>query len=118
MMKIEDYQNYTKDGYSAVMAASAAWTKGYQAIAQEVADYTRKSFEKSSEVAGKAMTAKSVEQALEVQQGFAREQYDAVMGEMKKINDIYVSTAKEAYKPFESSLAAFGVKAPATTPSK
>jgi hypothetical protein len=113
MFKIEDYQNYTKDGYSAAMAASAAWTKGYQAITQEVADYARKSLEKSSEVAGKVMTVNSVEQAVEVQQGFAREQYDAIVGEMKKINDIYVATAKEAYKPFETSLAAFGVKIPA-----
>jgi hypothetical protein len=112
MFKFEDYQGYNKDGYNAVLAATNAWTKGYQAIAQEVADFSRKSFEKSSEIAGKALAVKSFDQALEVQQGYAREQYDALVGEMKKINDLYVATAKEAYKPFETSLAAFGVKAP------
>ncbi len=112
MFKIEDYQTYNKDGYNAVVAATTAWTKGYQAIAQEFADFSRKSFEKSSEVAGKALAVKSFDQAVEVQQGFAREQYDAVVGEMKKLNDLYVATAKEAYKPFEAGLAAFGVKFP------
>ncbi len=112
MFKFEDYQGYNKDGYNAVIAATNAWTKGYQAIAQEVADFSRKSFEKSSEVAGKALAVKSIDQALEVQQGFAREQYDSLVGEMKKINDLYVATAKEAYKPFETSFAAFGVKVP------
>jgi phasin family protein len=112
MFKFEDYQVYSKDGYNAVATATAAWTKGYQAIAQEVADFSRKSFERSSEIAGKALATKSIDQAVEVQQGFAREQYDAVVGEMKKLNDLYVATAKEAYKPFEASMAAFGVKAP------
>jgi hypothetical protein len=113
MFKIEDYQNYSKDGYNAFAAATAAWSKGYQAMAQEFADYSRKSLEKGSEIAGKTMNVKSVEQMLEMQQGFAREQYDAFVGGAKKINDIYVSTAKEAYKPFEASMAAFGVKIPA-----
>ncbi len=112
MFKFEDYQNYTKDGYSAMVNATTAWTKGYQAMAQEVADFSRKSFEKSSEVATKAMAVKSIDQVLEVQQGYAREQYDALAAEAKKLSDLYVATAKEAYKPFEASMAAFGVKLP------
>jgi hypothetical protein len=31
---------------------------------------------------------------------------------MTKLNELYIATAKDAFKPFEASLAAFGVKAP------
>ena len=31
---------------------------------------------------------------------------------LKKADELYIATAKEAYKPFEASFAAFGIKAP------
>ncbi len=112
MFKFEDYQNYSKQGYDAVLASTAALTKGYQSIAQEAADFSRKSFEKTSEVAGKSLAVGSFDKALEVQQGFARESYDAFVGQATKLNELYVATAKEAYKPFEAGIAAFGIKFP------
>jgi hypothetical protein len=112
MFKFEDYQSFGKEGYDAVVASTTAMTKGYQAIAQEVADFSRKSFEKNTDIATKAMSAKSFDKVLEVQQGYAREAYDTMVGEVTKINDMYVAAAKEAYKPFEAGVAAFGVKWP------
>lgn len=112
MFKFEDYQVYGKTGYEAMVASASAWTKGYQAMTQEMVDFSKKSFEKSSEVAGKALSAGSVDKAMEVQQGYAREAYDAFVGQATKLNDLYVATAKDAYKPFEASLSAFGIKAP------
>ena len=105
----EDFQNLSKDGYEAFVASGTALTKGFQAIAQEATDFSRKSFEKSTEVVEKATATKSFEKALEVQQGYAKEAYDA---QATKLNELYVATAKEAYKPFEASMASFGLKAP------
>ena len=45
-----------------------------------------------------------------MQQAFAKEAYEAFVAQMTKFNELYVATAKEAYKPFESSFAAFGIK--------
>ena len=46
------------------------------------------------------------------QQALAKEGYESLVAQMTKLNEMYIATAKEAYKPFEASLAAFGVKAP------
>lgn len=108
----EDFQNLSKNGYEAYVASATAFTKGLQAIAQEATDYSRKSFEKGTEIVEKATAVKSFDKALEVQQGYAKEAYEAFVAEAAKLNELYVATAKEAYKPFEASFAAFGFKAP------
>jgi phasin family protein len=112
MKSFEEFQTFGKDGFEAYVASSTAVTKGMQAIAQETAEFSRKSLEKGTAAFEKLSAAKSVEKALEAQQAFAKESYDAFVAQMTKMNELYVSTAKEAFKPFEASMAAFGVKAP------
>ena len=83
-----------------------------RAMAQEAADFSRKSLEKGTAAFEKLTAAKSIEKAIEAQQAFAKESYESLVAQMTKLNEMYIATAKEAYKPFEASLAAFGVKAP------
>ena len=112
MKSFEEFQSFGKDGFEAYVASSTALTKGMQTIAQEAADFSRKSFEKGTAAFEKLTAAKSFDKALEAQQAFAKESYDAMVAQMTKMNELYINTAKEAYKPFEASMAAFGVKAP------
>lgn len=112
MKSFEEFQSFGKDGFEAYVASSNALSKGFQAIAQETADYSRKSFEKGSAALEKLTATKSFDKVLEAQQSFAKESYDSLVAQMTKINELYIATAKEAFKPFEASLAAFGVKAP------
>ena len=56
--------------------------------------------------------ARSFERVIEVQQGFAKEAYETFVAEATKLNEMYAAAAKEAYKPYEATFAAFGVKAP------
>jgi hypothetical protein len=106
----EDFQSLSKNGYDAYVASATAVTKGFQAIAQEAADFSRKSFEKSTEAVERATATKSFDKALEVQQGYAKDAYEAMVAQAAKMNELYIATAKEAYKPFEASFRAFGVK--------
>ena len=48
MKSFEEIQAASKQGFEAVTASTAALTKGYHAVATEVADFSRKSFEKSA----------------------------------------------------------------------
>ena len=114
MKSFEDLQAYSKDGVEAMTASTAALTKGYQAVATEVADFSKKSFEKNAAVFEKAVAAKSFEKAVEVQQAFAKETFDATVAEFTKLGELYAAAAKSAFKPYEASFAAFGVKAPVT----
>jgi phasin family protein len=105
MIKFDDFQSMNKDGFEAFMASATAWTKGMQAMAIESADFSRKSFEKNAQALEKVMGAKSLDKAVEVQQGFAKDAYEAYVGQLNKIGEIYLSTAREAYKPLETQLA-------------
>ena len=110
MKNFEDVQNFGKEGFEAWVASATAMTKGVQAVAQEVAEFSRKSLELSTQTFEKAATARSVERVVEVQQGYAKEAYEAALAQANKLGELYVATAKDAFKPFEASLAAFGIK--------
>ncbi len=107
----EEAQALSKQGFEAYVASAAALTKGFQNIATEVADYSRKSFEEGSSVVEKAIAAKSFDKAVEVQQGYAKAASEAYVNEVTKLGDLYKKTAQEAYKPFESTIAKCSGKA-------
>ena len=111
----DQFQAMGKDNFEASVASATALTKGFQEIATEVADYSRKSFEESTAVVEKAFAAKSFDKALEVQTDFAKGAYEAYVGQIAKIGEMYMNTAKEAYKPFEGQIAQFAPKAPKKT---
>jgi phasin family protein len=108
----EDFQSYGKENMDAYAASAQALTKGFQAITAETADYTRKAFEKSSEVFEKAVQSKSFEKAVELQQTYAKDAYEAFVAQSSKLGEMWSAAARDAYKPFEAKLAQFGVKAP------
>ena len=101
---LEDMQKLSQTNMDTVMKAFGEWNKGWQAIAAEITDYTKKSFEEGSATFEKLASAKSVEQAIEIQTGFAKRAYDGYMHQMSKIGGMYADLAKEAYKPVEKAL--------------
>ena len=104
-MNTDQMQKFGKDGMDMAMASLGAWTKNAQAIASEVADYSKKSFEGSAAAWEKLMGVKSLEKAMEVQSEFLKASYEDFVAESTKLGELYVDLAKEAYKPFEGMLA-------------
>jgi len=104
MKNIEDFQKLGQHNVDAAMKVFGEWNKGWQAIAAEMTDYTKRSFEESTATFEKLLSAKSVEQAVEIQSGFAKRAYDGYMHQLSKIGGMYAELAKEAYKPVEKAL--------------
>ena len=107
----DEFQSFGKDGFEAYTASATAVTKGLQSIAAETADYSRKSFETGAAAAEKLLAAKSVDKAVEVQQNYAKEAYEAYVGQVTKFGELYADVAKDAFKPFEAQIAKFSGKA-------
>lgn len=105
MKNFEDLQKYGKDGMDATMKSVGATTKSVQAIAAEVTDYSKKSFEESSAAFEKLLGAKTLEKAIEVHSEFAKAAYEGFVAEATKLGGLYTDLAKEVYKPFEGYLA-------------
>ena len=101
---IEDVQKMSKDSMDATMKSLGTLSKATQAIATEVADYSKKSFEDGSAALEKLFGAKSLEKAIEVQSDYVKTAYEGFVAEAAKFGELYTDLAKESYKPFEGLL--------------
>jgi phasin family protein len=102
---IEDLQQVGKENMDSAMKSWGALSKGSQAIAVEVADYSKKAFEDSTATLEKLFGVKSLDKAIELQTEYAKTAYEGFVAEASKIGELYADLAKEAYKPFETLLA-------------
>lgn len=109
-MKFDTIPAFGKEGFEAFTASATALNKGMQSMAQENTEFARKSFALTGATAEKALAARSFERVVEVQQGYAKEAYEAALAQTNKFTELYVEAAKEAYKPFENAMATFGFK--------
>ena len=100
----DDFQKLGQQNVDTAMKMFGEWSKGWQAIAAEMTDYTKRSFEEGTSTVEKLMTAKSFEQAVEIQTGYAKRAYDDYMHQVSKLGGLYAELAKEAYKPVEKVL--------------
>lgn len=103
MKPFEDMQKMSQGSMDAAMKMFGDWNKGWQAIAAEMTDYTKRSFEDGTQTFEKLISAKSAEQALEIQSTYAKRAYDEYMHQLSKLGGMYAELAKEAYRPLEKA---------------
>lgn len=104
MKPFEDFQKLGQTNVDAAMKAFGEWNKGWQAIAAEMTDYTKRSFEDSSATFEKLVSSRSIEQVMEIQTTYAKRAYDEYMHQLTKIGGMYAELAKEAYRPVERAM--------------
>ncbi len=107
MNSIEEFQKLGKDNMDMAMESFGTVSKGMQAIASEVADYQKKSFEEGSAAVEKLVASKSLDKAFEAQADYVKTAYEGFVGEMNKIGEMVTDMSKDAYKPYEGMLDKF-----------
>jgi len=100
----QDFQKVGKVEMTGYMQAMGEWNKSWQAIATEMSDYSKRSFEDGVATFQKLATAKSLPEALEIQTTHAKSVYEDYMHQMNKIGAMYQNLAKDAFKPLERTL--------------
>jgi len=111
---VKNFDEMQKLGQESANAATKSFgvvSKGVQAIATEVADYSKKSFEEGTQAFEQLLGAKSVEKAMELQQAYFKNAYEGFVTQATKIGALYADLVKETCKPFEG----YGAK---ITPAK
>ncbi|MFG1403946.1 phasin family protein [Xanthobacter sp. V0B-10] len=99
----EELQQLSKDNIENALKSFSLLSKSAQAIAVEVADYTKTSFEQGTAALEKLLGAKSLDQAIEIQQSYLKSAYEGAVAQATKLGELYTELAKETYKPFESA---------------
>ena len=105
LKNVDEMQKVGKDNVEAAMKAFGVTSKGFQAIAAEVTNYSKKSFEDGTKVLEKLFGAKSLDKAIEIQADYAKTAYEGFVAQATKIGELYADLAKETYKPFEAYVA-------------
>jgi len=100
----EDFQKAGKANYDAVVRAYGEASKSFQAIGQELNDYTKSSFENATRAWEQLVAAKSLEHALEIQTNYAKSAYENWTAEASKVGEMYQAAASDAYKPLEKAV--------------
>src|SRR5215204_2066778 len=102
---MDELQRFGKDNMDLTMRSFGAVSKSAQAIAVEVTDYSKKSFEQSSQALERLFGAKSLDKAIEVQSEYAKTAYEGFVAQAGKLGTLYAELAKESYKPLEGYFA-------------
>jgi hypothetical protein len=100
---IKNYVDMQKmsNATGATMRSFDAVTKSTQAIASEIADYSKRSFEHGAKAMENLLAVKSLDKAVEVQSEYAKAAYEGYVAHATKLGELYVNLAKEAFKPYE-----------------
>jgi len=101
----EQFQNFGKTGMDASMKALSAVSKSAQAIAAESADYSKRAFEDGSAAVEKLFSAKSLENAIEIQQSYLKQAYEGFVAQTTKMTELYSEFAREAFRPYQGDVA-------------
>jgi hypothetical protein len=104
-INIEDYSKFSKDQLEALQAAATEVSKQLQAIAAETTEYSRKSLESGSAFIEKLLGVKKLDEAIQLQQDYAKTAYEGFVAQSTKLGELYANVAKEAFKPIEGALA-------------
>jgi len=105
LTNFDEMQKLGKDNVEATLRSFGVASKGLQAIAAEVTNYSKKSFEDGTAAVERLMGAKTLEKAIEVQTDYVKTAYEGFVAQATKIGELYADIAKESYKPFEGYLA-------------
>ena len=89
LKNFDDIQKVGKDNMDTAMKSFGSVSKGLQAIASEVAIYSKKSFEEGSAAAEKLLGAKSIEKAIEIQTDYAKSAYESFVAGATRIGAEY-----------------------------
>jgi hypothetical protein len=93
-----EMQTLGSSRFEAINTANASMVKGLQAIGAERMDYSKKSFEKGGVLVEKLFGLKTFAEAIRLQSDFAKSAYEEFVAEAAKINEMYSSLGKEAFK--------------------
>ncbi|GGD89503.1 hypothetical protein GCM10011390_05410 [Aureimonas endophytica] len=104
MSNLDDASNVGKESLDGAMRSFSAMTKGFQQIAAETTEFTKRSYEQSARMFEQLAQSRSFEKAVEIQNDYAKSAYQDWLAQATKMSELYGSIAKEVYKPFESSM--------------
>jgi len=103
----DQFVGYGKETVEAYVKSAGVAGKGAETLHNEIYSYSKQSIEESIAAAKTLLGAKSVHEAFELQSDFAKAAFNAYVGEMTKLSELFVATTKEAIEPLQGRVQAW-----------
>ncbi len=103
----ENYEAVEKMSKTNIEAATKAFdtlSKTAREVANEIAEYSKSSFDSGSKAMEKLFGAKSLDKAIEVQSEYAKSMFEDFTARTTKIGQLYSDLGKEVFKPFVANM--------------
>jgi phasin family protein len=111
MLNFDDANRKSKEAMDTMLKSYSDTAKGFQAIAAEAVEYSKKSFQDTVTHFESLTGARSLEAAFELQTNYVKTAYENFVTEATKLGEMYSDLAKSAYKPYEAPVATATAKA-------
>ena len=98
-----EFQKAAEGGFEAASRSISEVNKGFQALAAEMTDYSKKAFDDAIRTWEQLIGVRSLEQAIEIQTQYAKRVYENHMAELSKLGEMCVGMVRAASKPVEES---------------
>lgn len=92
---------YSKDTVEAYVKSANAAGKGAETLHNEIYAFSKQSIEDSISAAKAVLAAKSPQEAFERQTDFAKSAFEAYVGQIGKLNEIFIASTKQAFEPIQ-----------------
>jgi hypothetical protein len=98
-----EFQKAAEGGFEAASRSLSEVNKGFQAMAAEMTDFSKKRMEDVLEAWQQLLRARHFGDVVDVQTRYAQRACEAYMSEMSKLGEMYLGTARSASKPVEDT---------------
>lgn len=103
---LTDLNAFSKQNLEAMVASMTAATKGAEALGAQALAFSKANFEAQVAAARTLASAKSVQEAVELQTGFAKTAFETYVAEVTKLSDTVSESVKETVKPLNQRVTA------------
>jgi phasin family protein len=99
----DQFQRAAEGGWEAAGRSISEVNRGFQALAAEMTEYSKKTFDDAVRTWEQLIGVKSLEQAIEIQSQYSKRVYENHMAEMTKLGEMYARMVRDAAQPVEQA---------------
>ena len=95
---------YNQKSFEVFTKFSESYAKGAEEFGKAYYAFVKSTADANAEVAKSLMSAKTINEVVEIQSDFARSQFDTMVAEGGKLNELGVKVATDAFEPVQEHL--------------
>jgi hypothetical protein len=106
----EDLADFGRDAFAALVQSQTAVARGLEALSAELAGLALSGIDAAARTATDMLAVKTLSDAIEVNAGFTRSSFDALVGGSVKLSELGAKLAAEASQPILTQLGKSWIK--------